>query len=95
MFRRLRIGELGLRDLFMQCTDGNRYGDDGTWSAVSIRVGAPQQWVDAFVSTVSSETWVVGPGGCGAAGELPFHLNGVPPHFGIAMMQRNLSLSRD
>jgi hypothetical protein len=24
----------------------------------------PQQWVDVMVNTVSSETWVVGPGGC-------------------------------
>ncbi|TVY80679.1 Candidapepsin-8 [Lachnellula suecica] len=40
------------------------YGDDGTWSAVSIRVGTPQQWVDVMVNTVSSETWLVGPGGC-------------------------------
>jgi hypothetical protein len=36
-----------------------RYGDDGAWSAVSIRVGTPQQWLDVMVSTVSSETWVV------------------------------------
>ncbi|KAL5330223.1 hypothetical protein ACEPPN_003748 [Leptodophora sp. 'Broadleaf-Isolate-01'] len=42
------------------------YGDDGTWSAISIRVGDPLQWMDVMVSTVSSETWVVGPGGCGA-----------------------------
>jgi len=41
-----------------------RYGDDGDWSAVSIRVGTPPQWVDVMVSTVSSETWVVGRGGC-------------------------------
>jgi hypothetical protein len=40
------------------------YGDDGTWSAISIRVGSPAQWVDVFVSTVSSETWVVGTRGC-------------------------------
>ncbi|KAF4626752.1 hypothetical protein G7Y89_g11405 [Cudoniella acicularis] len=40
------------------------YGDDGTWSAISIRVGTPPQWVDVMVNTVSSETWVVGPGGC-------------------------------
>jgi hypothetical protein len=46
-------------------TDDNRYGDDGTWSAVSIRVGTPPQWVDVMVNTVSSETWVVGPNsGC-------------------------------
>ncbi|KAH7411339.1 aspartic peptidase domain-containing protein [Cadophora sp. MPI-SDFR-AT-0126] len=44
----------------------NWYGDDGTWSAISIRLGDPLQWVDVMVSTVSSETWVVGPGGCGA-----------------------------
>ncbi|OWP02209.1 hypothetical protein B2J93_5596 [Marssonina coronariae] len=43
----------------------NWYGDDGFWSAVSIRVGSPAQWVDVFVSTISSETWVVGHGGCG------------------------------
>ncbi|KAH7355279.1 aspartic peptidase domain-containing protein [Rhexocercosporidium sp. MPI-PUGE-AT-0058] len=42
------------------------YGDDGTWSAISIRVGNPLQWMDVMVSTVSSETWVVGPGGCAA-----------------------------
>ncbi|KAH8651561.1 aspartic peptidase domain-containing protein [Tricladium varicosporioides] len=42
----------------------NWYGDDGSWSAVSIRVGTPPQWVDVMVNTVSSETWVVGPGGC-------------------------------
>jgi len=41
-----------------------RYGDDGDWSAVSIRVGTPPQWIDVMVSTVSSETWVVGRGGC-------------------------------
>ncbi|TVY36337.1 hypothetical protein LSUB1_G006371, partial [Lachnellula subtilissima] len=40
------------------------YGDDGTWSAISIRVGTPPQWVDVMVNTVSSETWVVGPAGC-------------------------------
>lgn len=42
-----------------------RYGDDGTWSAISIRVGSPQQWVDVMVSTASSETWVISPFGCG------------------------------
>lgn len=48
-----------------------RYGDDGSWSAVSIRVGTPPQWVDVMVSTVSSETWVVANGGC-ASGECSF-----------------------
>ena len=27
-------------------------------------MGTPAQWVDVMVSTVSSETWVVGTGGC-------------------------------
>lgn len=40
------------------------YGDEGTWSAISIRLGTPQQWVDVLVNTVGSETWAVGPGGC-------------------------------
>lgn len=40
------------------------YGDDGTWSAVSIRVGSPQQWIDVLVNTVSSETWIPGAGSC-------------------------------
>lgn len=40
------------------------YGDDGTWSAVSIRLGSPQQWLDVLVNTVSSETWVPGAGSC-------------------------------
>lgn len=47
-----------------------RYGDDGSWSAISIRVGTPPQWVDVMVNTVSSETWVVGPGGCSGNSEL-------------------------
>src|SRR6266536_4747129 len=45
-------------------TNVSRYGDDGTWSAVSIRVGTPPQWVDVMVSTLSSEIWVIGTGGC-------------------------------
>ncbi|PQE10187.1 eukaryotic aspartyl protease protein [Rutstroemia sp. NJR-2017a WRK4] len=40
------------------------YGDDGTWSAISIRVGTPEQWADVLVSTALSEIWVVGTGGC-------------------------------
>ncbi|KAH8808916.1 aspartic peptidase domain-containing protein [Xylogone sp. PMI_703] len=40
------------------------YGDDGSWSAVSLRVGTPPQWVDLMVSTASAEIWVVGTGGC-------------------------------
>ena len=39
-------------------------GYDGNWSPVSIRVGTPPQWVEVFVSTMSQETWVIGPGGC-------------------------------
>lgn len=42
----------------------SRYGIDGSWSAVSIQVGTPAVWLDVIVSTVSSETWVVGAGGC-------------------------------
>ena len=53
----------------------NWYGDDGTWSAISIRVGTPPQWVDVMVSTVSSETWVVGNGGCLNNSELSLSLN--------------------
>ncbi|KAM3069397.1 hypothetical protein ACMFMG_005503 [Clarireedia jacksonii] len=40
------------------------YGNDGTWSAISIRVGTPEQWADVLVSTALSEIWVVGTGGC-------------------------------
>lgn len=47
----------------------DRYGDDGTWSAVSIRLGSPQQWLDVLVNTVSSETWVPGAGSCIANGQ--------------------------
>jgi hypothetical protein len=55
----------GRRGFEKYFADGlRRYGDDGTWSAISIRVGTPPQWVDVMVSTVSSETWVVGPYGC-------------------------------
>ncbi|KAE8440591.1 hypothetical protein EG329_007049 [Mollisiaceae sp. DMI_Dod_QoI] len=47
-------------------TSPGRYGDDGDWSAISLRVGTPQQWIDVMVSTVSSENWVVGTGACAA-----------------------------
>ncbi|EDN92720.1 hypothetical protein SS1G_08583 [Sclerotinia sclerotiorum 1980 UF-70] len=40
------------------------YGDDGSWSAVSIRLGTPQQWVNLLPNTVSAEIWGVGPYGC-------------------------------
>lgn len=40
------------------------YGIDGTWSAISLRLGSPQQWFDILISTVSSETWVPGIGSC-------------------------------
>lgn len=39
-------------------------GYDGAWSAVSIRVGTPEQWLRVFPSTLNQETWVVGPLGC-------------------------------
>lgn len=45
-------------------TGHDRYGYDGSWSAISLRVGTPPQWIDVMVDTVSSETWLVGPGGC-------------------------------
>ncbi|KAG9232805.1 aspartic peptidase domain-containing protein [Amylocarpus encephaloides] len=48
----------------------NWYGYDGSWSAISLRVGTPQQWVDVMVNTVSSETWIVGPGGCPGSNSL-------------------------
>jgi hypothetical protein len=40
------------------------YGDDGTWSPVTIRVGSPPQWVSVYPNTAGQETWVIGPGGC-------------------------------
>ncbi|EMR86867.1 hypothetical protein ACHAPC_002354 [Botrytis cinerea] len=40
------------------------YGDDGSWSAVSIRLGNPKQWVNLFPNTLSAETWAIGPYGC-------------------------------
>ena len=65
-------GRRGFGEYF---ADGlRRYGDDGTWSAISIRVGTPPQWVDVMVSTVSSETWVVGPYGCDNSKLDPFAL---------------------
>lgn len=63
-------GETGEGERGKKLTEDNRYGDDGTWSAVSIRVGTPPQWVDVMVNTVSSETWVVGPAGCKDNSEL-------------------------
>ena len=39
-------------------------GYDGSWSPISIRVGSPEQWLSVYPSTVSQETWVIGPDGC-------------------------------
>lgn len=41
-----------------------RYGDDGSWSAVSIKIGQPQQQLDVMVSTASSEITVVASTAC-------------------------------
>ncbi len=57
------VSDTPLKERGNQLTE-YRYGDDGSWSAISIRVGSPQQWVDVMASTVSSETWVVGAAGC-------------------------------
>ena len=35
-------------------------GYDGKWSPVQVRVGTPEQYVQVFPSTISSETWVAG-----------------------------------
>jgi hypothetical protein len=40
------------------------FGYDGLWSAISIRVGTPEQYVSVLPSTLGQETWVVGPAGC-------------------------------
>ena len=45
-------------------TSDDFLGYDGRWSAISIRVGSPEQWVSVLPSTLSQETWVIGPGGC-------------------------------
>lgn len=42
----------------------NFLGYDGLWSPAQIRVGTPEQYLLVFPSTVSSETWVAGPGLC-------------------------------
>ncbi|KAK2855690.1 hypothetical protein FQN49_004936 [Arthroderma sp. PD_2] len=44
----------------------NWIGYDGAWSSVSIRVGTPSQWLEVIPNTGSSETWVIGRGGCDA-----------------------------
>lgn len=45
-------------------TDLCRYGGGGSWSAATLRVGTPSQWVNVLISTAGYETWVVGPYGC-------------------------------
>lgn len=45
-------------------TSTDFFGYDGTWSAINIRVGSPDQWLSVFPSTLSQETWVVGLSGC-------------------------------
>lgn len=45
-------------------TSTNFLGYDGLWSAISIRIGSPEQYVSVLPSTLGQETWVVGPSGC-------------------------------
>ncbi|KIX92864.1 uncharacterized protein Z520_11340 [Fonsecaea multimorphosa CBS 102226] len=45
-------------------TSTDFFGYDGSWSAISIRVGSPEQYLSVFPSTLGQETWVVGPAGC-------------------------------
>ena len=47
------------------CTTGTDFvGYDGSWSAVTIRVGNPEQWLSVLPTTRSQETWVMGPASC-------------------------------
>jgi hypothetical protein len=45
-------------------TSTDFFGYDGLWSAISIRVGSPEQYLYVLPSTLGQETWVVGPAGC-------------------------------
>lgn len=45
-------------------TGSDFLGYDGLWSPISIRVGSPEQWLSVLPSTLSQETWIIGPGGC-------------------------------
>ncbi|EXJ84854.1 hypothetical protein A1O3_05529 [Capronia epimyces CBS 606.96] len=45
-------------------TSTDFFGYDGAWSTINIRVGSPEQWLSVLPSTLSQETWVVGPAGC-------------------------------
>jgi hypothetical protein len=42
----------------------SRDGNDGPWSSFTLQVGTPAQDVKAFISTASTQTWVVVPDGC-------------------------------
>ena len=41
-----------------------RLGYDGQWSASTLRIGTPPQWVALLPSTSGQETWVIGTKGC-------------------------------
>lgn len=45
-------------------TSTDFYGYDGSWSAVRVRTGRPEQWLWLLPSTLSQEIHVVGPAGC-------------------------------
>ena len=45
-------------------TSTDFFGYDGSWSAVNIQVGTPEQFLYVLPSTLAQETWVVGPAGC-------------------------------
>lgn len=58
------LAESQVPQAIVATTDSTFVGYDGAWSPVSIRVGTPQQYLSLLPSTLSQETWVVGPAGC-------------------------------
>ncbi|KEF53009.1 uncharacterized protein A1O9_10917 [Exophiala aquamarina CBS 119918] len=58
------LADLRVPQPIVATTGSTFLGYDGAWSPVNIRVGTPQQYVSLLPSTLSQETWVVGPAGC-------------------------------
>lgn len=47
------------------CDSSNQFlGNDGRWSPVQIRVGTEEQWLWVLPTTLSQETWLIGPASC-------------------------------
>ena len=72
----LRIGRLDPAEVSKRINVVSRDGNDGPWSSFTLQAGTPAQNVRVFVSTASSNTWIVRSDGCNVRDNACFEARG-------------------